>query len=116
MNKITQNQCQEFRKYLIENVASTNSARTIWSGFKVVINYAKNTLDYVQIQQYQLNLFHVKPKPKFMMREEFEERIKDIEDQDYRELFTLMFYTGLRIGEAMALVWTDYNKYKKRYP
>ena len=41
MNKITQNQCQEFRKYLIENVASTNSARTIWSGFKVVINYAK---------------------------------------------------------------------------
>lgn len=59
MNKITQNQCQEFRKYLIENVASTNSARTIWSGFKVVINYAKNTLDYVQIQQYQLNLFRV---------------------------------------------------------
>ncbi|MDI1877375.1 tyrosine-type recombinase/integrase, partial [Staphylococcus aureus] len=53
------------------------------------------------------------PKPKFMMREEFEERIKDIEEQDYRELFTLMFYTGLRIGEAMALVWTDYNKYKK---
>ncbi len=48
-----------------------------------------------------------------MMREEFEERIKDIEDQDYRELFTLMFYTGLRIGEAMALVWTDYNKYKR---
>ncbi|MBU5915546.1 hypothetical protein JVW18_25015, partial [Vibrio cholerae O1] len=46
-------------------------------------------------------------------REEFEERIKDIEEQDYRELFTLMFYTGLRIGEAMALVWTDYNKYKK---
>ena len=38
-----------------------------------------------------------------MMREEFEERIKDIEEQDYRELFTLMFYTGLRIGEAMAL-------------
>lgn len=42
MNKITQNQCQEFRKYLMDNIPSTNTARTIWSGFKVVINYAKN--------------------------------------------------------------------------
>lgn len=50
------------------------------------------------------------------MREEFEDRVKDVEEQDYRELFTLMFYTGLRVGEAMALVWADFNKYKKRYP
>ena len=27
-----------------------------------------------------------------MMREEFEERIKDIEEQDYRELFTLISF------------------------
>lgn len=46
INKITQNQCQEFRKYLMDNINSTNSARTVWSGFKVVINYAKNTLVY----------------------------------------------------------------------
>ncbi|HHB6438175.1 TPA: tyrosine-type recombinase/integrase [Staphylococcus aureus] len=114
MNKITQNQCQEFRKYLIENVASTNSARTIWSGFKVVINYAKKYFGLRTDPTISIKpIPRVKPKPKFMMREEFEERIKDIEEQDYRELFTLMFYTGLRIGEAMALVWTDYNKYKK---
>ncbi|MEJ7255340.1 site-specific integrase, partial [Staphylococcus epidermidis] len=55
----------------------------------------------------------VKPKPKYMLREEFDDRINEIEEQDYRELFTLMFYTGMRIGEAMALVWEDYNKYKK---
>ena len=50
-----------------------------------------------------------------MMREEFEERIKDIEEQDYRELFTLMFYTGLSWRSYGACL-DRYNKYKKRYP
>lgn len=114
MNKITQQQCQEFRKYLMDNINSVNSARTIWSGFKVVINYAKKYFGLRIDPTISIKpIPRSKPKPKFMMREEFEERIKDVEEQDYRELFTLMFYTGLRVGEAMALVWTDYNKYKK---
>lgn len=114
MNKITQNQCQEFRKYLMDTVPSTNTARTIWSGFKVVINYAKKYFGLLIDPTISIKpIPRVKPRPKYMLREEFEERVKDIKEQDYRELFTLMFYTGLRVGEAMALVWTDFNKYKK---
>ncbi|WP_154836048.1 site-specific integrase [Staphylococcus pasteuri] len=114
MNKITQNQCQEFRKYLMDNIQSTNSARTIWSGFKVVINYAKKYFGLRIDPTISIKpIPRVKPKPKFMLREEFEERVKEVEEEDYKELFTLMFYTGLRIGEAMALVWSDYNRYKK---
>ncbi|MEZ1981233.1 Arm DNA-binding domain-containing protein, partial [Staphylococcus aureus] len=65
MNKITQNQCQEFRKYLIENVASTNSARTIWSGFKVVINYAKKYFGLRTDPTISIKpIPRVKPKPK----------------------------------------------------
>ncbi|WP_353457963.1 hypothetical protein [Staphylococcus coagulans] len=44
------------------------------------------------------------------MRDEFEDRVQDVKKQDYREPFILMFYTGLRVAEAMALVWADYNK------
>ncbi|MBT2860624.1 site-specific integrase [Staphylococcus coagulans] len=114
MNKITQQQCQEFRKYLMDNINSVNSARTIWSGFKVVINYAKKYFGLRIDPTISIKpIPRVKPKPKFIMREEFEDRVQEVEEQDYRELFTLMFYTGLRVGEAMALVWTDYNKYKK---
>lgn len=114
MNKITQQQCQEFRKYLMDNINSFNSARTIWSGFKVVINYAKKYFGLRVDPTISIKpIPRTKPKPNFMMREEFEDRVKEVEEQDYRELFTLMFYTGLRVGEAMALVWTDYNKYKK---
>lgn len=114
MNQIKQNQCQEFRSYLMKNMPSPNSARTIWSGFKVVINHAKKhfglridpTISITPIPR-------VKPKPKYMLREEFEDKIDNIDNQDYRELLKLMFYTGLRVGEAMALTWNDYNKYKK---
>lgn len=114
MNQIKQNQVQEFRSYLMKNLASPNSARTIWSGFKVVINHAKKhfglridpTISITPIPR-------VKPKPKFMLREEFEDKIDDIDSQDYRELLKLMFYTGLRVGEAMSLTWRDYNKYKQ---
>lgn len=114
MNQIKQNQCQEFRTYLMNNINSPNSARTIWSGFKVVINHAKKhfglridpTISIAPIPR-------IKPKPKFMLREEFEDKINEIEEEDYRELLYLMFYTGLRVGEAMALVWSDFNKYKK---
>lgn len=114
MNQIKQNQCQEFRSYLMKNMPSPNSARTIWSGFKVVINHAKKhfglridpTISITPIPR-------VKPKPKYMLREEFEDKIDNIDSQDYRELLKLMFYTGLRVGEAMALTWNDYNKYKK---
>ncbi|OHR53668.1 tyrosine-type recombinase/integrase [Staphylococcus sp. HMSC061G12] len=114
MNKITQNQCQEFRKYLMDNIPSTNTARTIWSGFKVVINYAKKYFGLRIDPTISIKpIPRVKPKPKYMLREEFDERVKEVEEQDYQELFKLMFYTGLRIGEAMALVWTDFNKYKR---
>lgn len=114
MNDIKQNQCQEFRTYLMKNVNSPNTARTIWSGFKVVINHAKKhfglrvdpTISITPIPR-------VKPKPKFMLREEFDDKINLIDEPDYKELLTLMFYTGLRVGEAMALTWNDFNKYKK---
>lgn len=114
MNQIKQNQCQEFRTYLMSAVNSPNTARAIWSSFKVVINHAKKhfglridpTISITPISR-------VKPKPKYMLREEFEDKINNIKEDDYRELLYLMFYTGLRVGEAMALTWEDYNKYKK---
>ncbi|PCM42019.1 site-specific integrase [Mammaliicoccus sciuri] len=114
MNQIKQNQCQEFRTYLMKAVNSPNTARTIWSGFKVVINHAKKhfglridpTISITPIPR-------AKPKPKFMLREEFDDKVELIKENDYKELLKLMYYTGMRIGEAMALKWMDYNKYKK---
>ncbi|MDG0843115.1 site-specific integrase [Staphylococcus equorum] len=114
MNDIKQNQCQEFRTYLMNNLASPNTARTIWSGFKVVINHAKKHFGLLVDPTISITpIPRIKPKPKYMLREEFDDKISKITEKDYRDLLTLMFYTGLRVGEAMALTWVDYNKYKK---
>ncbi|MBU7218723.1 tyrosine-type recombinase/integrase [Staphylococcus gallinarum] len=114
MNQIKQNQCQEFRSYLMKTMPSPNSARTIWSGFKVVINHAKKHFGLQIDPTVSITpIPRVKPKPKYMLREEFEDKIDKIDSKDYRDLLKLMFYTGLRVGEAMALTWNDYNKYKK---
>lgn len=40
---------------------------------------------------------------------EFEQFIKGAEDLRWKALFTTLFYTGMRIGEANALTWEDVN-------
>lgn len=110
ISDIKQNQCQEFRKYLIDHLPSVNSARTVWSGFKVVINHA--------IKHFGLRIDPTvsikpiprkKPKPKFIMRDEFDNKVDSFIDDAYVEASQLMFYSGLRVGECFALTWKDMN-------
>lgn len=76
-----------------------------------MLNYAKKCFGLRIAPTISIKPFlRAKPKPKFKMRNEFEDRVQDVKKQDYREPFILMFYTGLRVAEAMALVWADYNK------
>ncbi|MBP3445545.1 MAG: tyrosine-type recombinase/integrase [Bacilli bacterium] len=39
--------------------------------------------------------------------EEFNKFINSVDDIEYRTLFELLFFTGLRKGEALALCWND---------
>ncbi|WP_353054214.1 site-specific integrase [Bacillus thuringiensis] len=43
----------------------------------------------------------------FIKREVFDKRVQEIDMHYYKELTILMFYTGLRVGEALALKWND---------
>ena len=42
-------------------------------------------------------------------RDQFNEFIKYIKDEPYQTLFILLYYTGMRKGEARALTWADIN-------
>lgn len=50
----------------------------------------------------------------FWEQEEFERFIKRVEDPCWRALFSLLYYTGLRIGEALALTEDDCRDGKVR--
>lgn len=48
----------------------------------------------------------------FYTLEEFEKFIKKVEGNNYKALFTTLFFSGLRIGEALALTWNDMKNNK----
>lgn len=50
----------------------------------------------------------------FWTLEEFNTFIKVVDNDFYYLLFNFLYYTGLRIGECMALNWTDINFNRKK--
>lgn len=42
--------------------------------------------------------------------DEFKKFIVQVDDLEYKALFSLLYFTGLRIGELQALRWNDYNR------
>ncbi|XMB25880.1 tyrosine-type recombinase/integrase [Paenibacillus sp. BR2-3] len=113
---VTIQQAMDFKTDLENGFKSLNSARTVYSNFKILINHAVKffglrvdpTIAVGPIQR-------VKPKINFIKREDFESRVKGFCDHlYYRELTRLLFYTGLRIGEALALTWADIDLEKRQ--
>ena len=104
----TLQQVLDFKTYLETEMKSLNSARTVYSNFKVLINHAVKffglkvdpTLTAGSIQR-------IRPKINFIKREEFERRVNGLEHLHYRDLARLLFYTGLRVGEGLGLRWDD---------
>ncbi|MDD4642714.1 MAG: tyrosine-type recombinase/integrase [Erysipelotrichaceae bacterium] len=41
--------------------------------------------------------------------EDFRKFISEIDNQVYKELFVMLYYTGMRLGEALALTWNDFH-------
>lgn len=48
-----------------------------------------------------------KPLPSFINQEQFELLLKQINKQDLRDIYSLLFHTGLRVSEALNLNWED---------
>lgn len=108
VKNINTQQIVGFKVMLENHFKSTNSARTVFSNFKVLINHAAKfyglkidpTLAVDPIKR-------TRPKINFIKRTLFEETVSNLDIHHYKELTRLMFYTGLRVGEAIALTWND---------
>ncbi|MGG0753016.1 tyrosine-type recombinase/integrase [Brevibacillus laterosporus] len=105
----------DFKANLEHRFKSLNTAKTVFSNFKTLISHA------VKFFGLRINptlvvdpIKRVKPKISFIKREEFEKKVKDFEIHHYKELTRLLFYTGLRIGEAFALTWVDIDLEKNQ--
>lgn len=105
---INTQQVLDFQRYLTEKLTSPETARTIYANFKVLINHA---VKFFGLRRDPTLPVPAMPRGKkridFIKREEFDERVKVLDMHYYKEMTILMFYTGLRVGEALCIKWRD---------
>jgi integrase len=105
---VTTQQVLDFQRYLTETLNSPESARTIFANFKVLINHA---VKFFGLRRDPTLPAPAMPRGKkridFIKREDFDSQVESLNMHYYKEMTIIMFYTGLRVGEAMALKWKD---------
>ena len=47
------------------------------------------------------------PKTNYWTYEEFEKFISVVDNEVYKTLYSTLYYTGMRLGECLALNWND---------
>ncbi|MDV2629147.1 tyrosine-type recombinase/integrase [Bacillus velezensis] len=108
IKKLNVQQVIEFKSYLETHFESMNSARTVFSNFRILINHAKKFFNYKDDPASKVDpIKRTKPKIDFIKREEFDIKVQDLNIHHYKEMTILIFYTGLRVGEALALKWKN---------
>ncbi|WP_337227918.1 tyrosine-type recombinase/integrase [Staphylococcus succinus] len=121
INKITVDMCKDLRLKFAKNENLTvEYRRTVYAGFRATMSYAvKNGyIDYNPALSVD-NLPAGKPRKAYITREQFDKIVLKMDDLNnynpimYRKFIQLLFYTGLRIGEALPLTWKDWNEDKK---
>ena len=102
-----------FRKEIEERNYTPNYANKILSLLKRLIEYSNkyyNTSDRIIkfIDNFK-SANEFKKEMKFFTYEEYKAFEDVINEIDYKTFFTILYYMGLRQGEAQALTWNDIN-------
>lgn len=118
INEITKIDCKEFKDKIIDMQYSSSHTNYIFSQFKAVFKYAE---EYYEIKN---NCYEVIKKVRSSDKEiqnkrnkelniwnvdTFHNFIKHVKKENYKMLFIILYFTGLRLGEALALTWNDFD-------
>lgn len=113
--------CKHFRDCLYDVDLSTPVKNTILNHFKNIFAYAqryymldKNPTQFISPFKKDFKE-KIKKKDKEMSvwdNDEFNKFIVCVTQEKYKSLFIVLYYTGLRLGEAMALSWRDLKDHK----
>src|SRR5690625_4546239 len=98
----------KFHNFLLEKL-SVVTAKSVHKNLSAILNYA------IQMEYLNINVArevgNVDAKEdnsiNFWTLEEFKRFLKVVNNVRYRTLFMVLFYSGARIGEALALTWND---------
>ena len=117
MNDFDINKYKQFRNYIEEKGYSVEYKNKIVGLLKRLIKYSNkfyNTSDNMLkfIENYK-GINESKKEMEFFTYDEFKKFISVIDEFNYKTFFEVLYYLGLRQGEATALNWNDINFTKK---
>ena len=119
-----------FKDYLVININAkvyVNWLNTIEESYDYSLSFKKSLHGFmVSILNYAVKFYDLKcniaskvggfnpkksriKKIQYWTLEEFNSFIKVVDNSVYKTLFTLLYYTGLRLGECLALNWHDFK-------
>ncbi|MDG3181934.1 tyrosine-type recombinase/integrase [Streptococcus suis] len=117
VGKLTYEDIYEFREHLrkkraknSEKKLSTNTINKIMILLKKILDVGIRKGYYTQNPVNQLKkLPIVKPQIKYWTIQEFHQfhKLFTVEEYHLKLLFTVLYFTGMRLGEALALTWED---------
>lgn len=115
INEITEHDYINYQYELLKKEYSYNYLRNTHYLIVAFLDYCMNFLDLKSNIARKVGNFkndNYKTKNDFYTIKEFKKFIKNVDNNIYKQFFNLMFFTGTRPGEAMALKFSDLS-YKK---
>lgn len=121
INKITDSDCRKFHEALLELKYSSRYKNYLQNKYTALFKHARKYFNYNSNPEKHLSSFKKSYDEKKAIKdkesrvwsdEEFNAFISCVENDIYRLLFITLYYTGLRIGEAQALTWNDFQDNK----
>lgn len=111
ISKLSVAQYKRFYNAIREDGYSISHLNDILSTAKRIVKFANKRYGvYTSVPSTFDNFKDPKETPKeynIYTPTEFEQFIQGADDLRYKALFTTLFYTGMRVGEANALTWED---------
>lgn len=112
ISTMSKSQFDNFRSTVADNDSwSISYKNKVLNHLKALITYADRKHDVTNRLPWKydplVSSVEAKKPMQFYTKEEFDTFIEAVDDIKFRSLFTVLFYCGLRIGEANALQWAD---------
>ena len=117
MNSITELDCRKFKEYVSTLDYSTSYKNCILVTYKMLFKHAIKYFGLINNPTYVIEPFKKSFEEKKKMKEkelniwtinDFNQFIKYVDKNMYKQMFILLYFTGMRLGECQALTWDDY--------
>ncbi len=118
IDKITKKDCMQFRARVKGTDYSTSQKNQILQTYKAVFKYARVYLDLPYDPSFVIETFKKTFDDKMKKKEkdnhmwtvdDFNQFIQYVEDDVDKAFYTVLFFTGMRLGEIQALQWKDFD-------